>query len=54
MLGVILTILCLLFVIEPERGAVEKSQSNSEVLVDDGEVVVRHGWLNDIKQIVRW
>lgn len=54
MLGVVLIVLCVLLVVEPERGAIEKSQSNPEVVVDDKGVVVRQGWHNDIRQIIRW
>jgi hypothetical protein len=53
MLGLLLIILCVLFVVEPVRGQIERSHGDNEVVADEG-VVVRHSWLNDIKRILRW
>ena len=53
MLGVLLIILCVIFVVEPVRGQIERNHGESDVVADDGEVVIRHSWFNDVKHIFR-
>ena len=52
-LGFFLMILCCIFVVEPVRGQIEKSQGENEVIVNE-EVVIRHSWFDDVRQILRW
>ena len=52
-LGVLLIILCVIFVVEPVRGQIEKSQGEGEIVADEG-VIIRHSWFNDVKHILRW
>ncbi|CAB4028796.1 spinster homolog 1 isoform X2 [Paramuricea clavata] len=51
-LGVLLIILCVIFVVEPVRGQIEKNQGQGEVIADEG-VIIRHSWFNDVKHILR-
>ena len=52
-LGVFLIILCIIFVVEPVRGQIERNHGVNDVVADDGEVVIRHSWFNDVKHILR-
>ncbi|XP_028400378.1 protein spinster homolog 3-like [Dendronephthya gigantea] len=49
-LGVLLIILCFIFVVEPVRGQIEKSQGD---IVADENVIIRHSYLNDVKHMLR-
>ena len=53
MLGVLLIILCIIFVVEPVRGQIERNHGEDDVVADDSEVVIRHSWFNDVKHILR-
>jgi ABC-type amino acid transport system permease subunit len=52
-LGLILIILCLVFVVEPVRGQIERSQNENGIVADE-EVIIRHSWLNDVEHILLW
>ena len=52
-LGLILIFLCLVFVVEPVRGQIERSQNENGIVADE-EVIIRHSWLNDVEHILRW
>ena len=50
-LGVLLIIVCFIFVVEPVRGQIERCQD--DIIADEG-VIIRHSWFNDVKHILRW
>ena len=52
-LGVILLILCVIFVIEPVRGQIERNHGENDVVADGGDVIIRYSWFNDVCHILR-